>query len=141
MKLDLQALVLPAVAVVACAAGFGAAQTPQQPTATQRLEALEKEVATLEADLERVTKLTSGAEQTKKLVESVVAWAEAQAAAAERLERALADAEAKGFTKGINWESREALLAGMNDLAGTLQEDVPRLPAPEPDKSAPPRRQ
>jgi hypothetical protein len=139
MKLDLQALVLPAVAVVACAAGFGAAQTPQQPTATQRLEALEQEVTTLKADLERVSKLTSGAEQTKKLVESVVAWAEAQAAAAERLERALADAEQKGFTKGINWESREALLAGMNDLAGTLQKNVPKLPAAEP--AAPPRRQ
>jgi hypothetical protein len=139
MKLAPKAHLLPAIALVACAVGFGTAQTPQQPTATQRLEELEKEVTTLKAELERVSKLAAGVTDTRKLVESLVGWAEAQAAGAERLERALAEAEQKGFTKGINWESREALLGGMNDLASTLQRDVPRLPVVVPERSAPGR--
>ena len=132
MKLEQKQIVLPAIALIAGAVGFGAAQNPQQPqqpTATQRLETLEKEVETLKADFERLNKLAGSAGETRKLIESVVNWASAQGAAAERLERALADSEQKGFTKGINWESREALLAGMNDFASTVQKDVPKLPA------------
>ena len=91
-----------ALALVVASLSFGSA--PQRPQADPELEALKAEVESLNAR-----------------VEAMEAFAEAQAAAGAELMTALAQSEAKGFTAGINPESREVLLAGLRASAEAMQ--------------------
>jgi hypothetical protein len=64
----------------------------------------------------------------------VVAYVNAQAQAAAALQLSLAESEEKGFTYGINPESREVMLAGFRQFLSTLQTDVPGTPPQAPPK-------
>jgi hypothetical protein len=132
--------------VLGCAAlcGIAFAQTQKPPTATERLDALELEVKTLRQELSSL-KLASAEEvaaarketaETRALANHLAAWAAGQADGAAALALVLDDSEKKGFTFGINPESRVALLAGWRSFAAGLQKDVPKALAVEEPKPA-----
>lgn len=92
-------------ALAAAALAFAApAQGPIPGQGEPKLVALEKRVEALEKQLETMT-----------------AFAEAQADAGEELLDALARSEAEGFTAGINPKSREILLAGLRAQAKAMK--------------------
>jgi len=70
--------------------------------------------------------------ETQDLLALTATYLEAQAKAAKSLEATLTEAEALGFTAGINSNSRVALLKGWRSYLGDQQSGVPRLNAPEP---------
>lgn len=126
-------LVLVASAAVC---GLAFAQVAQKPDAAAQIAALEKRVAALEADLTAFKAATPGTAEAdaalakdRRTLEAVVKYTAAQSAAAERLQAVLDDSQAKGFTFGINPDSRVVLLDGFHDFAHTLQTDAPK---PEP---------
>lgn len=57
--------------------------------------------------------------------QEVVAYIQTQAAASSELKRVLAESEEKGFTYGINPDSRIVLLAGFEKFATALESSVP----------------
>lgn len=134
-----------AVAAFALGAAFAApsaplAAQPVQGTPLERLEAAEKRLADLENQLAALkgTKPaavgkpadTQGLEAIDKQLQSVLAYLGAQAEAAKRLDQVLEDSEAKGFTFGINPDSRIVMLKGFEDFTTTLQTDVPTAKKP-----------
>ena len=72
-------------------------------------------------------------ESTQKVAETV-AFLNAQADAAKSLIEVLQDSEAKGFTFGINPQSRIVMLAGFRAFLEGMQKNVPgRKPEAEPE--------
>jgi hypothetical protein len=69
-------------------------------------------------------------------LEKIVQWVQAQNQAAEALANALDDARSKGFTAGINPDSRTALLTGFGELSAALKTPL-KLTPPEPKPAAP----
>lgn len=131
-----------AVAAFALGAAFAAPSTslavqPVQGTPLERLEAAEKRLADLENQLAALKGAkpaaankdkTDDAEDVAALdqqVQDVLEYLGAQAEAAKRLDAMLKDSEAKGFTFGINPDSRIVMLHGFADFTTTLQTDVP----------------
>lgn len=132
-----------AVLGTAVLCGLALAQTPKTPT--ERLEALEKEVAALRAqvgappapgtvDLAAMQKELA---ETRAMAKQLVVWVNAQAKGAEALSAVLDESEQKGFTYGINPDSRTVLLAGWREFNAGMQTDVPEPPPspPEPAKT------
>ena len=124
--------------------GLAIAQTPKAQSAVERIEALEKEVVSLRAhvgstrpatseDLERLRKELA---DTRALANQLANWAIGQAEGAAKLSQVLDESEQKGFTFGINPESRVALLGGWRDFATGLQKDVPKALLTEPAPAA-----
>ncbi len=117
--------------------GLALAQTPNTPPTADRLDALEQQVAALrtQAATEQQTAGSELAALRKELAESheqlllLSNWAANQARGAEQLAVVLDDSELKGFTFGINPESRISLLAGWRAFASGLQKDAPKAPA------------
>jgi hypothetical protein len=133
-----------ALVLSAALAGLALARLPQDPPPPppvqdpgERLTALEGQVARLEEELALVKKQAQAAElaqelaTTRALVDQLVAWAQLQSQAATAFETVLEDSRAKGFTFGINPESREVLLTGFHELAQSLKTGVP-APAVQP---------
>lgn len=58
-------------------------------------------------------------------VEAVEGYLQQQAAAAEKLSKALEESRSAGFTYGINPESREVLLEGLGQAASAARKKVP----------------
>ncbi|MBI5433839.1 MAG: hypothetical protein HZA52_13490 [Planctomycetes bacterium] len=120
-----------------CAGAFSLAPTPPAQSDLQKeVERLRVEVAELKnrsranGDLETLRAELKDANQ--KLVETF-SYLNAQADAAQHLNDALLDADKKGFTFGINPDSRVALLQGFQAYCEGLQKDVPgRKPEVEP---------
>ncbi len=112
--------------------GFALAQTPKTSPALDRLGALEKEVEALRKELT----------DTRAHADQLVTWAAAQAESGAAMALMLADAEQKGFTFGINPESRVSLLEGWRSFAAGLQKDAPKPPPAKvaADKKSPERR-
>jgi hypothetical protein len=143
-----------AVVAFALGAAFAApssplAAQPVQGTPLERLEAAEKRLADLENQLAALkgAKPTAtgkdkpaeaqGIEAVDKQLQSVLTYLGAQAEAAKRLDEVLKDADAKGFTFGINPDSRIVMLHGFADFTTTLQTDVPTAKKPtDPQASA-----
>lgn len=129
-------LVLVAAAAVC---GLALAQVPQRSDAAQ-LAALQKRVEALEAEVTVLKAVKPAAASSaehdaalakeRQILAGVVKYLQAQSGAAERLQAELADSEAKGFTYGINPDSRIVLLQGFNDFAESLRADVLAAPAP-----------
>jgi hypothetical protein len=94
----------------------------QDPTA--EIAELKRQVARLQADVGALKQAVASAEQSEE-EKQLVAYVEAQAKAAGVLRKVLDESEAKGFTYGINPESREVLLAGLHEFAQVLQDNVP----------------
>jgi hypothetical protein len=113
---------------------------PVQGTPLERLEAVEKRVVELEAELTALKKSktgealpttdAAGQKQVEEQLVSVMSYLAAQAEAAKRLDERLVESRTKGFTFGINPDSREAMLAGFAEFTTTLQTDVPKAKKP-----------
>ena len=129
---------LPAISIVCAASllfGLATAQSPAQPE--QDVATLRAEVAALRAEVDKLkstdaSELETQLEETRALVDQLAEWSRTQAAGADALTRALTDSQEKGFTFGINPESREVLLAGIRSFAGGMQQGVPEA-AKEPE--------
>jgi len=132
------------VAAGALAVGVALAQpsspqaaSPQDPPAIDRLATLEKQVAQLQSQVAGLSKAkpaaaAPGAEGTEARLdaleaqmEQVLGYLAAQAESAKRLQEALDDSREKGFTYGINPDSRIVMLQGFGQFTSTLQADVP----------------
>jgi hypothetical protein len=92
---------------------------------------LDSRVAALEDALAKEQKAHA---ETRALLEETVTYLQEQAKSAQGMLEVLDAAEAAGFTAGINFRSREILLAGWREAYGTAQTDVPeaKKPAPAP---------
>jgi hypothetical protein len=94
----------------------------------ERIEALEKQVGELTTELAALRKAAvpaTGAATPEEVLradlEQALRWIQAQSQAADALNAALEDARAKGFTAGINPDSRNVLLAGFAELTKALK--------------------
>lgn len=117
---------------VACvalgAAAFSLAPSPAPQSDLQKeVERLRVEVAELKRKVGNTEAevLRKELDDAKKKVEETATYLNAQADAAATLVEALRDAEKKGFTFGINPESRVALLQGFQTFCDGLQKNVP----------------
>lgn len=143
--MKIQSTLAFAVAAFALGAAFAAPSTPLaaqpvQGTPLERLEAVEKRLADLESQLATLKLAKPGSTEKPadaqgladldKQLESVLAYLSAQSEAAKRLDEQLKDSEAKGFTFGINPDSRTVMLAGFAEFTTTLQTDVPTARKP-----------
>jgi hypothetical protein len=127
-------LVLVASAVVC---GLALAQAPQSKDAAQvaalqkRVEALEADVAALKKASPGTGEFAAGIDKDRKTVEQLVKYTAAQAAAAVKLQAVLEDSRAKGFTFGINPDSRTVLLQGFQDFTESIKTEALK-PEPQP---------
>ena len=119
--------ILSAVAV--CALGLSAYQGNLVSLSEAQGSSLEKDVAALQKLVEGQAKDVADA---KLLAEKSAKYAQEQAKAAAALATALDEVEQKGFTFGINPESRVALLRGWREALAAAQRDVPIVPEPMP---------
>ncbi len=119
-------------AVATCALGLSAYQGSLVAQAEAQSGGLEKDVAALQKVVEAHTKELA---ESKLLVEKTAKYAQEQSKAAAALVTALDEVEQKGFTFGINPESRVALLRGWREALVAAQRDVPVVPEPAPAKS------
>ena len=83
---------------------------------------LESRVSALEAALADEEKAHA---ETRAILDQTVAYIQNQAKTAQKMMTVLDSAEAAGFTAGINFKSREMLLAGFRQTYGNAQKDVP----------------
>jgi hypothetical protein len=139
---------LTLVIAAALAAGAAFAKTPgpqaaapQEPSAMDRLVGLEKQVADLTAQVASLKKShaqpavgdgTPTPEQfadLRRQMDEVLAYLEAQAASAKVLANTLDASREKGFTYGINPDSRTVMLEGFAQFTTALQTKVPQLVA------------
>ena len=107
-----------------------------------RLIALEKQVVDLKAELAALKKAPAQASPVagqptpeqyadlRRQMDEVLAYLEAQAQSAEALSAALEDSRVKGFTFGINPDSRIVMLDGFGQFTMALQTNVPSLVPP-----------
>jgi hypothetical protein len=127
--------------VTLAVAGLAWASRPVAQDAQERLATLEKQCAQLAADYAALQEQSvQGQSKAQADIELLLAWARAQTKAAQKLQSAVEDARAKGFTAGINPESRVALLDGLSALGDALKAGMPDAPAPAPAKKDAPQR-
>jgi len=88
--------------------------------------ALQERVATLEEALAAEKKANL---ETRSVLRQVQRYLEDQERAAKAMQETLKKAEEQGFAQGINFQSRETLLAGWRRALQAAQKGVPRLPA------------
>ena len=102
-------------------AGFAQDETPPAPSEDQRMRALESEVAALKTELaERSTQL-----------ETVTRYLAGEKARGDALLGVFDQSEEMGFTAGINFRSREVLLAGLRAYVRGAQQGLPTPPPVE----------
>jgi hypothetical protein len=145
MKAHIGLTLVAAAALVAGAAFAKApgprAAAPQEPSAMDRLIALEKQVLDLQTQLAAAKKapgqpsVSAGPtpEQyadLRRQMDEMLAYVEAQSQSAKSLAEALEDSREKGFTYGINPDSRVVLLDGFAQFTTALQTKVPQLVPP-----------
>jgi len=145
---------LALAAAAALAAGVDLAQSsglraagPQEPSAIERLNNLEKQVAQLQAQVNAQHKVppksgeaVAGTQEQelatlRRQMDEVLQYLAAQATSAKLLQQALADSRAKGFTYGINPDSRSVLLDGFEQFTSTLQAKVPEAKKPAEERN------
>jgi DNA anti-recombination protein RmuC len=109
----------------------------------ERLEALEKQVGELKSELATLRKAATPAagvaspeEALRADLEQALRWIQTQSQAADALNAALEESRAKGFTAGINPDSRNALLAGFAELTKAMKTPLV-LSAKEPKPATP----
>jgi len=102
---------------------------PQADGLASRVEALESELK----------QLRMANKSQEALLKQAILYLENQATSAAALSAAMTRTESLGFTKGINYQSREVMLSALQAHCKALQKNVPRLPKPAP-KQAPRRR-
>src|SRR5689334_19792416 len=133
-------LVLVATAAVA---GLAFAQVASQQDPMERLATLESEVAALKTEVAELKKSAANATTAQELaatratVDALASWARTQSQSGESLQAVLDDARTKGFTQGINPDSRDALLKGFSAFATALHTDAFNPPPPAPPVKKP----
>ena len=100
-------------------------------------ESLEERVQALEAQVASMRRASDGAGLSKKvadmsdLLDETVSHLYRQSEGAGHLRDALTESEEKGFTFGINPESREVMLAGLRSFIDAVQQELPPMPEDE----------
>jgi hypothetical protein len=126
------ALLCAGVALVALRGEAG--EVHGQDDLEARVEALEQAAVKLGA---ANAELAEGFGLNRALIDETIAYLEAQSKSAQALTETLAESEALGYTAGINFESRELLLAGWRARLKAIQKDLPgveqKAPAKKPD--------
>lgn len=111
--------------------GF-AQQKQDKQTLEQRVEILEHE---LEETRGTLAALLESAEEGTAEIDAITKYLQDQAVAATAMANTLSASESQGFTKGINFGSRETLLAGWRSQLASAQKGVPGAkPAPAEEK-------
>lgn len=101
-----------------------AAAALQAPTsALQDDPSLEPRVAALEQELKTLQEENV---QLRTLLDSTVGYLQAQARASESMLSVLDESETQGFTKGINFKSRETLLSGFRSFWKGVGQGLPK---------------
>jgi len=130
MKSQLTVILLVAAAL----SGLAFARPTSQATLEERVQALEAQLAGASAAEES---MASDVAELKELAEATVAYLDAQAKAAAKMERTLESSEEAGFTYGINPDSRHILLAGWRATLATMQADLPGAKSKQRAKKTP----
>jgi hypothetical protein len=114
------------VTLAALLGGFAlAAQTPSQDPLVKEVERLRGEVFELKQRIQSQGDVGAELRRLSELQGQTVKYLTRQGEAAASLGEKLGESEAKGFTFGINPDSRIALLAGLNTFSETLRQEVP----------------
>ena len=109
------------IALVSLALGFALSTVAARPT-VQDDKGADARISALEVALAKEQKAHA---ETRALVDQTVEYLQAVSESAKQMMTALDQAEAAGFTAGINFHSREILLAGWRDVWSTAQKNVP----------------
>jgi len=115
-------LVLTVGAGIAFSQGGGGPVAAQKPDAGQKIDVLERDLVSTRQKLEEVT---AELVETKTVLAKTILYLDAQAKSAAAMKDVLEQSESAGFTKGINFESREILLRGWREQLDALQQNVP----------------
>lgn len=139
MKKTLPALLALGLTSVLCLSAFALPQPDGSSPAgvASRLsldDELEARVLALETEVKEL-KLSN--KKQEALLTQAIKYLENQAASGAKLAKVLDRSEGLGFTKGINFESREVMLAGLRAHTKALQADVPRNPMPSKTETKP----
>lgn len=115
--------------MLACGAatlsGLAFSQNPPQPSPLDhKIELLEQDIVSNRQNMEEISAELG---ETKATLDAALKYIAAQAQGAKAMAETLDDSEVKGFTYGINPDSRHALLKGWRDQLAAAQKDVPLL--------------
>src|SRR5207237_1637432 len=83
-----------------------------------------------DANAQRLDRLEADAAETKALLAQTLKYLDEQSKSAAAMAATLDQAEAAGFTAGINFESRKILVKGWRDELAAMQTDVPVTAVP-----------
>ena len=126
MKQQLTGLALGAALVLSL--GAYAQKTQQNGTLEERVLKLEQELVATQEALKGVAEAAAA---EAAAIDTIHVYLSTQAKSAEAMQKTLAKSEQQGFVAGINYPSRETLLAGWRDHLASLQRGVPgQKPAP-----------
>jgi hypothetical protein len=106
--------------------GLWLAPRARAASAVKAQQTIESRVAALELELAAEKKKN---EDTRTLVEQTVRYLESQGHSAKAVLTVLDESEREGFTPGINFRSREILLAGLRAYWTGAQQGLPKAPA------------
>lgn len=119
-RLSLICALLAAAAILSM--GGHAQVTQEKKNLEQRVEELEKQ---LEETRGQLAGLTEALEAEAATIDGLAKYVKLQAEQAAAMTSTLSRSEAAGFTAGINFNSREILLAGWRKQLAAMQASVP----------------
>lgn len=99
----------------------GAQSSQEEADLRQRVELLEQQLAEARTEVDG---LKDALTQNTQSLDQLTRWVEAQSKSAAAMASTLDSAEAQGFTAGINFESRETLLAGWRKALAETQKGL-----------------
>jgi hypothetical protein len=82
----------------------------------------------VDANAQRLDRLEADMVETQALLAQTLKYLDQQSKSASSMAATLDQAEAAGFTAGINYESRKILVKGWRDQLSALQKDLPTPP-------------
>ena len=133
-------LSLMLVCGAAALSGLAFSQNPPQPNPPQQ-NPIDHKIALLEQDLlsnrQKMEEISGELADTKAMLDATLKYLAGQAQSARDMAATLDDSETKGFTFGINPDSRHVLLKGWRDQLASAQKDVPAPKAPKKKDEAP----
>jgi hypothetical protein len=87
--------------------------------------------ARVAAQEQRIDELARELSETRALLDEAVTYQKARSKAAQAMLPVFQTAEDKGYTAGINYESREVLLAGWRKFMADAGKGLPGSPEPD----------